>query len=139
MTRPDTMDSHSVQALLDSGATDCFLDWKYIRWHQFQTTRLDHAIPVYNVDGSITHKCEMNVQHKDHLEKIWFYVTQLGNKEIILGHSWLTKYNPSVNWETNEIAFNHCPSECGLMIPEKDEEPEEKKFIYHTQFSEHIM
>ena len=70
------MDSHSVQALLDSGATDCFLDWKYIRQHQLQTTRLDHAIPVYNIDGStnadgsITHKCEMNVQHKDHLKKI---------------------------------------------------------------------
>jgi hypothetical protein len=119
MTRSDTLDSHSTLALLDCGATDCFLDWKYVKQHQLPTTRLNRAIPVYNVDGSgnadgsITHKCEMNVQHKDHLEKIWFYITKIGNKEIILSHSWLKKHNPSVDWITSEITFNRCPSECG--------------------------
>jgi hypothetical protein len=145
MTRPDTLESHSTQALVDSGATDCFLDWKYVKRYQIPTTKLDRSIPVYNVDGSsnndgsITHKCEMKVQHKDHCEKLWFYITRIGNKEIILGHSWLKKHNPSIDWETNNITFDHCPSECGLMLPEKEDEPEEKKFVYHTQFSEHIM
>ena len=143
MTRPDTLDSHSNLALLDCGATDCFLDWKYVKRHQLPTTRLNRAIPIYNVDGSgnangsITHKCEMNVQHKDHLEKIWFYITKIGNKEIILGHSWLKKHNPSIDWVTSEITFNRCPSECGRATPEKEEN--ETKFVYHTQFSEHIM
>jgi hypothetical protein len=57
----------------------------------------------------------MKIQHKDHCEKLWFYVTHIGNKEIILGHSWLTKHNPSINWQTNDITFNRCPSECGLQ------------------------
>jgi hypothetical protein len=70
------------------------------------------------------------------LEKIWFYITKIGNKEIILSHSWLKKHNPSVNWITSEITFNRCPSECGRATPEKEEN---EKFVYHTQFSEHIM
>ena len=145
MTRPDTLDSHSVTALLDSGATDNFLDWKYVKRLQLRTQRLDRSIPVYNVDGSqntngsISHKCEMNVQHKDHLEKIWFYVTQIGGKEVILGHSWLKKHNPDVDWQTNEIGFNRCPSECGRNTPINEEEPDKEKFVYHTQYYEHIL
>lgn len=34
MTWSDTLDSYSVKALLDSGTTDNFLDWKYIKRHQ---------------------------------------------------------------------------------------------------------
>ena len=112
MTKPDTFDSHSTLALLDCGATDCFLDWKYIKQHQLLTTRLNRTILIYNINGSgntdrlITHKYEINVQHKDHLEKIWFYITKIGNKKIILGHFWLKKYNPSIDWITSKITFN---------------------------------
>jgi len=81
----------------------------------------------------------MNVQHKDHLERIWFYVTKLGNKDVIIGHSWLTKHNPSIDWRMGDITFNRCPPECGQMTPEPEDEPEQTKFIYHTQFSKEIM
>ncbi|HVW99810.1 MAG TPA: reverse transcriptase domain-containing protein, partial [Candidatus Babeliaceae bacterium] len=80
----------------------------------------------------------MNIQHKDHKEKINFYVTNLGRKNIIIGHSWLVKHNPSIDWRTSDITFNRCPPECGQLPLTPDDIPqpeEEKKFIWHTYFS----
>jgi hypothetical protein len=117
MTRLDTLESHSAHALVDSGATDCFLDWKYVKRHQLPTRKLDRAIPVYNVDGSlnndgsITHKCDMKIQHKDHVEKLWFYVTRIGNEEIILGHSWLKSTTPpSIGTPTTSLSIAALPN-----------------------------
>ncbi|KAF9543498.1 hypothetical protein CPC08DRAFT_604858, partial [Agrocybe pediades] len=70
--------------LLDSGATDCFINWDYAKAIKIPMIKLDtRAIPVYNVDGtpnnagSITHKCETIMKYGEHYEKIRLYVTRL--------------------------------------------------------------
>ena len=44
--------THSVMALLDSGATGMFIDQEFVRCNSLETHPLPEAIPIYNVDGT---------------------------------------------------------------------------------------
>jgi len=41
-----------------------------------------------------------------------FAVTGLGKQKLILGHSWLRKHNPEIDWVTGEVKMSRCPSQC---------------------------
>ncbi len=43
-----------------------------------------------------------------HTERINLAITNLGKKDIYLGHDWLKHHNPSVNWKTQSIIFGCC-------------------------------
>jgi RNase H-like domain found in reverse transcriptase/Reverse transcriptase (RNA-dependent DNA polymerase)/Retroviral aspartyl protease len=142
---PTTRYSLMIKALLDSGATDCFIDYEFVNQLKLPLIKLDRAIPVYNVDGSsnnagsITHKCEVTMRFKDHYELIRLYVTQLGKTNVILGHSWLKRHNAIIDWTNGEITMSRCPSECGRnhMLDDgvKPDQPKTPEFIYHTFYS----
>src|SRR5947209_7086697 len=40
------------------------------------------------------------------------FTTNLGKTPIILGHTWLQKHNPDINWTTGKVVLNWCPKEC---------------------------
>ncbi len=84
-------------------------------------------IPVYNADGTrnqggdITEFVELSMMIGEHRERIDLAVTNLGKKDIYLGHDWLKRHNPSVNWERGTIIFGHC--DCigeQLVLPDAD-------------------
>ena len=39
-------------------------------------------------------------------------VTDLNRMDIFLGHDWLVKYNPEVNWKNSTIRFTRCLGSC---------------------------
>ena len=39
-------------------------------------------------------------------------VTGLGNQHLILGHAWLKKHNPEINWVTGEVKMSRCSAQC---------------------------
>ena len=41
-----------------------------------------------------------------------FGVVNLGKATLILGHNWLKKHNPEVDWETGKIKMTRCPPAC---------------------------
>ena len=41
-------------------------------------------------------------------------VTDLNGTDIFLGHNWLVKYNPEVNWKNRTIKFTRCPGSCTI-------------------------
>jgi hypothetical protein len=47
-----------------------------------------------------------------HKENINAVVTHLDSTDIFVGYNWLTKHNPTINWENGTIKFNRCPPEC---------------------------
>ena len=47
--------------------------------------------------------CNLWLKQGDHISKQGFYVTNLGRDRIILGHLWFHSFNPSINWETNQL------------------------------------
>ena len=51
-----------------------------------------------------------------HTEKLWCAVTCLGKVPLILGHDWLKKHNPDIDWTTGDVKLSHCPPECKSLM-----------------------
>jgi hypothetical protein len=113
-----TTQPFSANALLDSGATACFIDLGFVNSRALQTRPLPRAIPVYNIDGtlneagSITQVIDLVCRFQDHSERMTFHVTQLGSQPIILGHNWLVEHNPEIDWKSGELKMSRCPEYC---------------------------
>ena len=104
----------AVDSLLDSGATGMFIDVEYVRTQKLQTHPLPRTIPVYNIDGtpneagSIKEEVDLICTFGNHSECATFLVTSLGSMGIILGHTWLVKHNPEIDWQTGEVKIGLC-------------------------------
>ena len=116
------MDTHkgiSVKALLDSGAMGLFMSKKLAERQGFKLERLAKPIKVRNVDrsnnqgGSITHKVEVNLYYRGHIERVRMDMCELGKTDVILGMPWLAAHNPEINWETGKVKITRCPPLCG--------------------------
>ena len=59
-----------------------------------------------NAGGLIWHKIQLTLQiNKGSLEQD-FFTTRLGQEEkVILGHPWLTTYNPTINWISRKVTL----------------------------------
>jgi hypothetical protein len=77
---------------------------------------------VYNSDGTlnqgglITKEITLMMSHCGHKERAVFEVCNLGKAMLIVGHPWLQKHNPEVNWKTGEVKLTQCPAECNVFI-----------------------
>ena len=95
--------------LLDSGATENFINANTVKRLQLGTTKLNFQRPVYNVDGTenkhgtITHACELLVKQRNKKERLQFYVSNLGKDRFILGYPWFRKFNPDIDWENAKL------------------------------------
>jgi len=47
-----------------------------------------------------------------HTELANIFVTNTGDHDVLLGTDWLSKHNPNIDWATNTIALNRCPTTC---------------------------
>ena len=114
----DTGETKSVRALLDSGATGMFIDWEYVKENNFDTWKLSRPIPLRNVDGtpnetrSVTEVVGPILRYKNHSEKAYFAVASLGSQKVIMGHTWLQKHNPDIDWVTGEVSMSCCSRTC---------------------------
>jgi hypothetical protein len=114
----DTGETKSVTALLDSGATGMFIDREYVKANRLSTRTLSRPIPVRNVDGtpneagSVHEVVELVLRYKNHSEKAFFAVTGLGRQNVIMGHSWLQKHNPDIDWVTGDVKMSRCSGRC---------------------------
>ena len=93
------------EALIDSGATDNFIDevtWKRLR---IGRTSLKEPLLLHNVDGTenrqgqLTHFCWLRIRHDGRERLMKFYITSLGRDCILLGYPFLKRYNPTINWK----------------------------------------
>jgi len=128
----EKLESHkeiAVKALLDSGATDLFMDMTFAKKKGFKIEKLKKPLLVRNVDGTanaegaITHQVECNMFFKGHMERARMDVCNLGKIELILGMPWLAAHNPEIDWEKGEVKMTHCPPICGR----RKQEVKEKK------------
>jgi len=116
-----------VKALLDSGATEMFMDRKMAAKYGFKLQKLERPVTVRNVDGTnisagaITYQVEVNVYYKSYIKKMRMDVCNLRKTDIILGMPWLQVHNPEINWETGEVKMTRCPPLCGRNIKLKEE------------------
>jgi hypothetical protein len=114
----DTMVKRCTQALIDYGATGCFIDIEWAKLNNIPTCPLTKPIPVYNVDGTandasmITDIANIILHYENHLEHTQLAVTYLGQQSLILGYNWLCNHNPEINWQTKNVKMSRCPLQC---------------------------
>ena len=114
----DTGEVKSLNSLVDSGATGNFIDRDYVKTNRLTTRSLSTPVPVYNVDGtpneagSITEVADLILRYKNHSERALFAITGLGKQNLLLGHTWLQKHNPEIDWVTGEVKMSRCSARC---------------------------
>jgi hypothetical protein len=104
-----------MQALIDCGATGCFIDIEWAKLNNVPTHTLSKPIPVYNINGTtndagaITDIADIILHYENHSEHTQLAVTCLGKQSLILGYNWLQNHNPEINWQTKDVKMSCCP------------------------------
>ena len=106
-----------VEALVDSGATTMFIDKTFVRKNHLVTNRLPKPCPVTNADGTpnkagfITEYVRAYLDIEGHKSKNVLFVTSLGDKDMMIGYSFLYHHNPEIDFHGN-LEFTRCPDTC---------------------------
>ena len=107
-----------VKALVDSGCTHTGIDEQLVKEKKIQTKAIDFSFEVFNVDGTkngeVTKVVSLEVEINGHKETLEAVVTDLDGTDMFLGHDWLVKHNPEVNWKNGTIKFTRCPGNCTM-------------------------
>ena len=102
-------------ALLDSGATENFINTHYANWLRLPIKQLPRARKVCNVDGTsnkqgdITHFTDLEVQTGSKKVKMRFFLTDLGEQKVILGYPWFAAIQPKIDWARAWIDYEQLP------------------------------
>ncbi len=118
-----------IKALVDSGATDCFMSESFIRRMKLGKRPLQRPRKIWNIDntanqaGEITHYIVLEVQTRGIRKAIQFLVTNIGNEDIILGYPWMAAFEPQFTWKNGVISEKELPiilRSVNPFIPGKD-------------------
>lgn len=112
--------SVSCSALLDSGAEESFIDESFAAKHKVPLQPLRDTPTVYALDGSVLskvlHSTTLVSLHVsgNHQETLTFFVFCSPSTPIDLGHSWLVKHNPQIDWIKGSIVLwsLSCHTNC---------------------------
>jgi hypothetical protein len=102
-------------ALVDSGATENFMNLNYARWLGLSIKRLEHPRQVYNVDGmlnrggSLEFFTDVQVQTGTNCTNMRFFLTNLGDHKLILGYPWFAAVQPKIDWLRGWLDHSQLP------------------------------
>jgi len=103
--------------LLDSGATENFIDKNTWTWLKIGTNELKEKLILHNVDGmknkqgELTHFCWLRIKYNKKEALMKFFITSLGKDHLILGYPFLEKFNLKINWTRGEMKEGHLTLE----------------------------
>jgi hypothetical protein len=108
--------AHSMadeKILIDSRATANFINKKVAKQLGFKPKKLNHPIPVKNIDGTpnkdgkLTNCVHLWVQLGNKKELMKFFLTNLEGDCTLLGFPWFATFNLEINW--TEGTMDHTP------------------------------
>jgi len=107
-----------VKALVDSRCTHTGIDKQLVKDKRIQTKSIDFSFEVFNTDGTkngeVTKVAPLEIEINEHKETLEAAVIDLDGTDMFLGHDWLVKHNPEVNWRNRTIKFTRCPGNCTM-------------------------
>jgi len=104
-----------IKALVDSGATDCFMSENFVRRMKLGKRPLQKPRKIWNIDntanqaGPITHYITLNIQTRGIQKTIQFLVTNIGSEDIVLGYPWMAAFEPRFTWKNGVINKRELP------------------------------
>ena len=102
-------------ALLDSGATENFINHRYAAHLRLPIKRLPTPRKVFNVDGTPNKKgdiqfyMDLKVRTGQKNTNMRFFLTDLGPQRMILGYPWFAAVQPKIDWAKGWIDYAQLP------------------------------
>ena len=97
-------------ALLDSGATENFIHLDYAQWKKLVVKQLLTPRKIVNIDGTpntrgeIRYYVDLDMNHGSTKVQLRFFLTNIGERDIILGYPWFMAVQPNIDWKCGWIA-----------------------------------
>jgi hypothetical protein len=91
-------------ALVDSRATENFMNLTYMQHLKLPIKQLNHPCPLFNVDGMqnkssiLQYYTDLSVQTGTCKVDMQFFLTDLGEHQTIFGYPWFTTMQPKIDW-----------------------------------------
>src|SRR5258707_7891229 len=104
-----------ASALLDSGATENFINLQYAKWLKLPIKTLEVPRPLFNVDGSQNRQGDLKFytdltgRTGQERTRMRFFLSDLGNHQLILGYPWFALKQPKINWARGWSDETHLP------------------------------
>jgi len=107
-----------VKALVDSRCTHTGIDEQLVKDRRIQMNLIDFSFEVFNADrtknGEVTRVAPLEIEINGHKEQLEAAIMDLDRTDMFLGHDWLVKNNPEVNWKNGTIRFTRYPGKCTM-------------------------
>ena len=102
-------------ALLDSGATENFMNLAYTKWLWLPIKQLPEPRLVLNIDGienksgKLKYYTDLNVRMGQNMTTLWFFLSNLREHKVILGYPWFAATQPRIYWKKGWIDHFQLP------------------------------
>jgi len=129
--------SYPMITLVDSGSSHSFIDEGFIRKHNLHT---GNCSPLHlrlfdrSYARDITKKCKISILFPGGEQDLMdLHVTSLDpSVSAVLGHDWLTHYNPTINWVLGIITFKNSNTGQDLWESQSQRNPLVANYNYIT-------
>jgi len=85
---------------------------------RIQIKPINFLFKIFNADRTknkeVTRVVPLEIEINRNKEQLETAVTDLNKTDMFLGHDWLAKYNPEVNWKNRTIWFTRCLGLCKI-------------------------
>jgi hypothetical protein len=101
--------------LLDLGATENFMNIKYAQRTGLPIQRLTEERRLFNIDrtqnkaGSLKYFTDVTTRTGEKSMCLRYYLTDLGENQIILGYPWFASAQPQIDWARGWIDYAQLP------------------------------
>ncbi len=102
-------------SLLDSGATENFLNLEYAKWLHLPIKQMPHPQKLFNVDGTenkvghLQYYMDLAICMGSTYTNMQFFLTKLGEHKAILGYPWFAATQPKIDWKRGWIDHTQLP------------------------------
>ena len=102
-------------ALLDSGATENFINISYARKLNLPIQRLTQERRLFNVDGTpnkagtLKYYTDIVTRTGTKHTRLRYFLTDLGDNQVILGYPWFASAQPRIDWAKGWIDYQQLP------------------------------
>ena len=124
-----------VPSLVDSGATDNFINPQTVRRLHLGAAKLDQLKRLFNVDdtqnraGKVTHYVDLDMTTHQRRQRMHFLISDIGKESIILGYPWLAAFEPQFNWKEGTLNRAYLPIVCRSMKPQVANAPSQEERV----------